>query len=299
MSERFESVMSDWREQLDGELMRIIAETDYPTSFKEVLEYAVFPGGKRIRPVLMLLWHEVFSPVTEYALRFACGIELLHSYSLIHDDMPCMDNDEFRRGKPSVHKKYGEGMALLAGDALMDLGLRILNAPTSAGDPSPFCLLSDAGGEHGLICGQYLDLFGKITSLDDLTRMYMQKTGALFTVACLGGFALGNNLGYTAYKNMLFPDGSGDPLMPDELELDHMCVNDYAAGLGLAFQIYDDLSEYICGERLSETSILNYLDLDEAKKLLNSKLNDASKSLERFSADTSFLRELLDKLVIV
>ena len=125
-TEEFNKYLEEYKEQIDAKLREIVSGTNYSEQFRKVLEYALFPGGKRLRPVLCLEWHNVFAPADEYALSFACGIELLHSYSLIHDDMPCMDNDDFRRGKPSVHKKFGEGVALLAGDALLDLAYKVL-----------------------------------------------------------------------------------------------------------------------------------------------------------------------------
>ena len=105
MSKNFDTRMMEWREQIDKCLFKIIAGSSYPAEFKSILDYEVFPGGKRLRPILFLEWHSLYAPPDESALLFACGLELMHAYSLIHDDMPCMDNDDMRRGKPSVHKE--------------------------------------------------------------------------------------------------------------------------------------------------------------------------------------------------
>ena len=305
MSSFFDSTLAEWKEQIDGRLKAIIDGTDYPTEFKEVLDYALFPGGKRLRPILCLCWHELYAPVDSYALDYACGIEILHSYSLIHDDMPCMDNDEYRRGKLTVHAKYGEGKALLAGDALLDLAYSILNKPTPRGAPSPFCLFSGFCGDRGLIHGQYIDLFEDIKTLDSLLEMYRKKTGALISLACISGYLLGNNLDFNSAYNLVYALASNNNKMngvdvsDDGRLVEYVMATGFGDSFGCAFQIYDDLSEYISGEPVVKTSVLNYIDLDEAKKLLNKNLNDAARMFEVVDGDTRFLRELLEKFVIV
>lgn len=293
-----------YKEQIDAELKKIIGELNYSAEFKEILEYALFPGGKRLRPILMLEWHNVFAPADYYALRFACGLEILHAYSLIHDDMPCMDNDDYRRGKPSVHKKYGEGKALLAGDALLDLAYRILSMPTPDFEVGPFALFNDMCGDYGLIQGQYCDLYGKIDSVNDLLDMYRHKTGALIKLSCLSGFLIGNNLDYKKCKAIIESlsignDSADSDLADDRLLLNYVLVGGFADAFGAAFQLYDDISEYIDGEKISDTSVMNYVDLDEAKRMLNSLLNDAAKSLEAVRGNTTYLCELLNKFIII
>ena len=293
-----------YKEQIDAELKKIIGELNYSEQFKEVLDYALFSGGKRLRPILMLEWHNLFSPADNYALRYACGLEILHTYSLIHDDMPCMDNDELRRGKPTVHKKYGEGVALLAGDALLDLAYRILSMPTPELEVGPFCMFKELCGDMGLIQGQYSDLYGKIDNIDDLLVMNRHKTGALIKLACISGFALGNNLDYKTCKKIfeMPPQDLSEAeqaISGDGILLNYVLASGYGDAFGTAFQLYDDISEYIDGEKISTTSIMNYADLDEAKKMLNTLLNDAADSLEPIARDTSFLRELLNRFIII
>ena len=301
--DEYKKYSDGYKEQIDAELKKIIGELNYSDDFKEVLEYALFPGGKRLRPILMLEWHNMFAPADYYALRYACGLEILHAYSLIHDDMPCMDNDDYRRGKPTVHKKYGEGIALLAGDALLDLAYRILTMPTPASEVGPFCLFKDMCGDGGLIHGQYCDLYGKIDNLDDLLEMCRHKTGALIKLSCISGFALGNNLDYKKCK-ALFETPPSDETVATDISDDTLLLNYVLAGgfgdaFGAAFQLYDDISEYINGEKITSTSVMNYVDLDEAKRMLNTLLNDAADTLEALRGDTSFLRELLNRFIII
>lgn len=307
MSKRFDESMTVWKEQIDKRLAQIVErESGYPREFAEVLSYSLFPGGKRLRPILCLAWHELFADVDEYALDYACGIELLHSYSLIHDDMPCMDNDEYRRDKLTVHKKYGEGVALLAGDALMDLAYRYLNKP------SPRCAVPPLATEHcemlfggnGLISGQYYDLYGEITSLDQLIKnVHEQKTAALIKFACISGAMLGVNIMTAADGELIY--STGDDCSPiirrDDKYLDAQCyAADFGLAFGIAFQLYDDISEYIAGENLSKTSVLNFVDLEYAKRMLNKYLNDAVNELRVYgrTENTEFLRELTEKFII-
>ena len=302
--EEYKKYSDGYKEQIDAELKKIIGELNYSAEFKEVLDYALFPGGKRLRPMLMLEWHNVFSPADNYALRYACGLEILHTYSLIHDDMPCMDNDDVRRGKPTVHKKYGEGMALLAGDALLDLAYRILSMPTPATEVSPFFMFKDLCGDMGLIEGQYRDLYGKIDNLDDLLVMCRHKTGALIKLSCVSGFALGNNLDYKKCKALFetSPQSLSQAeasISSDGLLLNYVLTCGFGDSLGEAFQLYDDISEYIEGQKITSTSIMNYVDLDEAKKMLNTLLNDAADALEPLRERTGFLREILNRLIII
>ncbi len=306
MSKIFDARLADWKEQIDAELKAILDKLDYSDGFKEILEYALFPGGKRLRPVLMLEWHSIFSAPDEYALRYACGIEILHSYSLIHDDMPCMDNDDIRRGKPSVHKKYGEGKALLAGDALLDLAYRLLSMPTPQGEASPFAMLSALCGDLGLIQGQYVDLYGEINTFDDLVKMYKLKTGALIRLACISGFMLGNNLNYKICDkliNSLYAESTAtdvaDIPQSDMRLIEYVMASGFGDAFGCAFQLYDDITEYIDGEEVAETSALKYMDLEQAKIALNDYLNDAAKTLDVIGNRTEYLRALLQKFVVV
>ncbi len=307
MSVNFDTRMREWREQIDQNLKNIISLTAYAAPFKEILEYAVFPGGKRLRPILFLEWHGMYAPPSQAALDFACGIELMHSYSLIHDDMPCMDNDDYRRGKPSVHKAYGEDKALLAGDALLDLSYNcMINACFNAGNCNPF-FFTGISGDNGIINGQYLDLHAECRGIDDLLRIYKYKTASLIEAACTEGYLFAQK--FDVRKLVPVSWGDNGRLYVEYIE--GMTEEDrrkaelfggvckFGETFGIAFQLYDDISEYISGEKSDGTTVMDYLDLDQAKKLLNRYLNEALSALGNYGDETSTLKELVEKFVIV
>ena len=200
--------------------------TDGPN--KELLDamrYSLLAGGKRVRPVLALKFCQALCGDMEPALDYACAVEMLHTYSLIHDDLPCMDDDELRRGKPTCHVKYGEWLALLAGDALQAAAFErlALSARTTPKANAKACgVLAAAAGRHNMCAGQYLDMVEEGHALDEerLTRIHLRKTSALLGAACL--------LGLTA-----------SPMEPAEEQW--AAAERYARELGLAFQIRDDM----------------------------------------------------------
>ena len=296
--------MAVWQQQIDSRITDMITrESGYPADCADALLYATVPGGKRLRPILCLAWHELFAGVDEYALDYACGIELIHSYSLVHDDMPCMDNDEYRRGKFTVHKKYGECMGLLVGDALMDLAYKYLCKPSPRCKKPPLAVTeySNLLGGKGLICGQYYDLFGNIKDVDTLIeKVHMQKTAALISLACASGATLGVSITTEAEDSLIYSTGEDcSPIIRRDYKyLDAPCyARDFGKAFGVAFQLYDDITEYLDGENIGKTSVLNYLNLEDAKRMLNKYLNDAIKELNGYG-DTSFLREFVEKFII-
>ena len=205
-----------------------------PAGLGEAMRYAVLDGGKRLRPLLVLAARQAVAVADdeasasagfdEAALRAACAVELIHAYSLVHDDMPCMDNDVLRRGKPTVHVQFGQAQALLAGDALQALAFELL-APEGAAVPEPvqarLCrLLARAAGAQGMAGGQAIDLahVGCGMTEDALRHMHRLKTGALLQASVLMGAHCGN-------------------AAPAALQ----ALADYGAALGLAFQVVDDI----------------------------------------------------------
>ncbi len=205
-----------------------------PAGLGEAMRYAVLDGGKRLRPLLVLAARQAVAVADdeasasagfdEAALRAACAVELIHAYSLVHDDMPCMDNDVLRRGKPTVHVQFGQAQALLAGDALQALAFELL-APEGAAVPEPvqarLCrLLARAAGAQGMAGGQAIDLahVGCGMTEDALRHMHHLKTGALLQASVLMGAHCGN-------------------AAPAALQ----ALADYGAALGLAFQVVDDI----------------------------------------------------------
>jgi farnesyl diphosphate synthase len=198
--------------------------THAPAGLGEAMRYAVLDGGKRLRPLLAMAASEAVHGNPATALRAACAVELIHAYSLVHDDMPCMDNDVLRRGKPTVHVKFGEAQALLAGDALQALAFELL---TPEGDEVPavqqaaLCrLLARAAGHEGMAGGQAIDLasIGRALSEEELRQMHGLKTGALLQGSVLMGAACGR----------------ADARASQALAL-------YGAAMGLAFQVVDDI----------------------------------------------------------
>ncbi|MCD8332233.1 MAG: polyprenyl synthetase family protein [Oscillospiraceae bacterium] len=190
----------------------------------EAMRYSLLAGGKRIRPVLCLQFCRLAGGEDQEALDFACGIELLHTYSLIHDDLPCMDNDELRRGKPTCHKKYGETVATLAGDALQAAAFQqVLSAGGSDASKAQAALaLAQAAGAMGMCGGQYLDTEEKNCTVEQLYTVHHAKTGALLRAACTMG--------------VLASQGHRD-VFPEAME----AAQEYAKNIGIAFQIQDDI----------------------------------------------------------
>jgi len=196
---------------------------DAPAGLGDAMRYAVLDGGKRLRPLLVLATAEAVGGAPEAAMRAACAVELIHAYSLVHDDMPCMDNDMLRRGKPTVHVQFGEAQALLVGDALQALAFELLT-PEAGVDPAvanALCrLLARASGAHGMAGGQAVDLasVGLVLDQPALERMHRLKTGALLQASVLMGALCGT------------PDA------PAVSQLER-----FGASLGLAFQVVDDI----------------------------------------------------------
>jgi farnesyl diphosphate synthase len=191
---------------------------------QEAMRYAIFAGGKRLRPFLVLSSAALFDVPQSQALRAAAAIEALHTYSLVHDDLPCMDDDDLRRGQPTTHRKFDEATAVLAGDALLTLAFEILAHPETHPSAEIRCqlvaLLARAGGSEGMIGGQMMDIDAPTRSHtpDEIILLQRMKTGALFEFACEAGAILG---------------GRG----PEDRER----LKAYARDFGLAFQITDDL----------------------------------------------------------
>ena len=197
---------------------------DAPAGLGDAMRYAVLDGGKRLRPLLVLATAAAVGGLPAAAMRAACAVELIHAYSLVHDDMPCMDNDVLRRGKPTVHVRFGEAQALLAGDALQALAFELLvpdDGSIAPGMAALLCrLLARSAGSSGMAGGQAVDLASVGLALDQaaLEAMHRQKTGALLQASVMMGAATGHV--------------SADVLTP---------LAQYGASLGLAFQVVDDI----------------------------------------------------------
>jgi geranylgeranyl diphosphate synthase type II len=209
----------------EQELKKIYMEDEDLAVLLDAERYSLLAGGKRIRPLLTLEFCKLFGGEEEAALPFACAVEMIHTYSLIHDDLPCMDDDDLRRGKPTNHKVFGESTALLAGDALLTGAFEVA-ASNEAVEPQTALnavrFLSNSAGRYGMVGGQIMDLEGekKKLTLDQLLKLHSLKTGALISAAAvMGALAAGCEF--------------EDPCMED--------VITYAENIGLAFQIVDDI----------------------------------------------------------
>lgn len=228
----FSARVSEYRERVDGYLTGCLSPASRARCHKLIdsMRYSLTAGGKRLRPILTLEFCRVCGGDVQAALPVACGVEMLHTYSLIHDDLPVMDNDDLRRGKPSNHKVFGECTALLAGDALQALAFQtVLSAPLPP-ERTLRCaqILAYAAGHEGICGGQQLDLAweGLALTADELHEIYLRKTSALIRAACLMGAA-----------------AAGGTVAQEK------AAADYADHFGYAFQLRDDMLDVIGDEK--------------------------------------------------
>jgi len=264
---------------------------DAPAGLGEAMRYGVLDGGKRLRPLLVLAACTAVQGAREAALRAAVSVELIHAYSLVHDDMPCMDNDVLRRGKPTVHVRYGEAQAMLAGDAMQALAFEVLT-PEQGVEPAlqaRLCgLLARSAGHAGMAGGQAIDLASVGKPLDEhaLRDMHRRKTGALLQASVLMGAACG----------------------PCD-ERAWSALADYGAALGLAFQVVDDILDVTqeshtlgktAGKDLNDNkpTYVSVLGLDAARRQA-AELRDRAQEALRASrlAGTATLAQLADMVV--
>ena len=254
------------------------------------MEYSLTAGGKRLRPILLMAAADAVGARGTDFIQAACGIEMIHTYSLIHDDLPAMDNDDYRRGKLTNHKVYGEAMAILAGDALLTQAFEVILRQKNA---TPEVLLqvvnemSIAAGPNGMVGGQVIDMLseGKRIPMEELRKMHMGKTGALFRAAIRSGAILAG-----ATEEQL------------------MALTTYADRFGLAFQITDDIldvvgDEAVIGkpvgsdERNNKSTYVTLTSLEEARRLAADTVKEAVEALTIFGDRAKFLRELVEMLL--
>ncbi len=243
-----------------------------PDTIRAAMAYSLLGGGKRIRPAILLAANDLTGGSEARALPFACAIEMIHTYSLIHDDLPCMDNDTLRRGKPTNHVIYGDAMALLAGDGLLNLAYEVMIEACIARGPAALRTaqhIAEASGSRGMIGGQSLDILatGRFTTEADLQDMHLKKTGALLSAAILSGIALND---------------------PDDTTV--QCMREYGYHLGMLFQITDDIldcegSEAEMGKTVgkdqqeSKTTYVTLYGLERAKELARQHAEKAEDSV--------------------
>lgn len=275
---------------IDAHLDEYLAPNDNPQKIiYEAMRYSVFAGGKRLRPVLMLMTCKMCGGDINEVMPFACALEMIHTYSLIHDDLPAMDNDDLRRGMPTSHKKFGEATAILAGDALLTKAFEVVSqysGSETARAMRAINILAVSAGTEGMIGGQIVDMESenKTITLDELRYLHLNKTGAIIRSACAIGALM-----------------SG----ADETEI--QAVDEFAKNLGIAFQIQDDIldvegTEEELGKPIgsdaeeNKNTYVSLLGAEKSRELSLSYSEKAKKALETFGENAEFLRELTDYL---
>lgn len=285
---------SQWNARIELVEEALIKELREESALDEQLcssmKYSLTAGGKRLRPILLMAAADVAGGRGEDFIQVACAIEMIHTYSLIHDDLPAMDNDDYRRGKLTNHKVYGEAMAILAGDALLTQAFEVmLRQPAVPADVLLKVVreMAIAAGPNGMVGGQAIDLEseGKHIPMETLKKLHMGKTGALFRAAIRSGAILAG---------------------ADEKQLADLTA--YADAFGLAFQITDDIldvvgNEAVIGkpvgsdERNDKSTYVTLTSLETARELAAQVVADGVKALEGFGDKAVFLRELLESLL--
>lgn len=289
---------ADWmrlrQERMEAVLEGLLpAPSLVPFSLHEAMRYAVLGGGKRVRPLLAFAAGEASAAQASHVERAAAAVELIHAYSLVHDDLPCMDNDVLRRGKPTCHVAFGEAAALLVGDALQSLAFQVLAeepiAPTPAAQLAMVRTLAFAAGSRGMAGGQAIDLAstGQELTLTELEHMHIHKTGELIRAAVLLGA------------------GCGSGLRPEHsARLDH-----FAKAAGLAFQVVDDLLDAqadtatlgkTAGKdaRQNKPTYVSVLGASRAREFAHELRSEALDALKPFGGEAGRLRALIDFIVL-
>jgi len=270
---------------IDKHFKNQVLQNSLALNLQDSMLYSISNGGKRFRPILMLLILEAFNIDLKKGLNTACALELIHTYSLIHDDLPAMDNDDFRRGKPTNHKVFGEALAILAGDALLTESFSLIAQDENLLSEVKVNLinqLSILSGRNGMIAGQVFDIEAETSpaSLEHLQEIHKYKTGALIAFACKAA-------GIIAQQSIETLDK----------------LTEFAYCLGLAFQIQDDILDVegdasILGkpvgsdEANNKSTYVSLLGLENAKKKLNLEIQKAHTILDSIPVDVQMLKEI-------
>ena len=261
-------------------------KNSYQKKIYEAMEYSLFTGGKRLRPIIALKAYEIFDANLEKILPFAAAIEMIHTYSLIHDDLPSMDDDDFRRGKPTNHKVFGEAMAILAGDGLLNLAFETMlnytiNNSHSIDEYKCYVRameeISIYSGTNGMIGGQVLDVLGGFENMDELKLIYMYrtKTAGLIQASLVSGAIIG---------------GANDEYIEK--------LRKFGLNLGLAYQIKDDILDYAEDESINKMTYLKYFDLNTCKEEVEILSKKAMDILDSFNGiDIDFFKDLTKFLI--
>jgi len=290
----FESRWREYQDRVEQALdWRLPKPEEQPQRLHEAMRYSCLDGGKRLRAMLVYSSGELFGVQPEILDTPACAVEMIHAYSLIHDDLPAMDDDDLRRGKPTCHKAFGEAMAILAGDALQTLAFDILASDVTfkvsdSQRNAVLARLAQASGAAGMAGGQAIDFdaMGQSLELNDLENMHRLKTGALIRAAVA--------LGALCHADI------------DKMSLD--ALDDYAASIGLAFQVADDILDATADtetlgkdsgsdEALNKPTYVSLLGIDGARNAATDWHQRAISSLDKLPGNTHLLTELANFLV--
>jgi len=283
--------MDEHKDLIEKELTQLISSLNCPETIKQAMAYSLQAGGKRIRPLLLFATLHAFNKPTTLGLKTAAAVEMIHTYSLIHDDLPSMDNDDLRRGKPTNHKVFGEAMAILAGDGLLTYSFQTIASMSNLSDQQKISIiyeLSSAAGPEGMVGGQVADMEGENRSLtiEELEYIHLHKTGKLLLFCIKAGAIM----------------AEAESTVRKELEA-------FAYHLGLAFQIKDDLLDIIGDvEKIgknpgsdiekNKSTYPSLLTLEGAKVKLQDHMNQAKEHLRNIPLNTTILEQLTDLIGI-
>lgn len=289
MNQQLASYLAEKKILIDAAIdVMVPGEQKQPGILHEAIRYSLFAGGKRIRPILAIIGSEIVGGSIQTVMPLAVAIECIHTYSLIHDDLPAMDDDDLRRGKPTAHKVFGEAVAILAGDALLNLAFEImLTGPAMRTLPTERLLkatgcLAKASGSSGLIAGQVVDMLseGKKVDSEQIEFIMKNKTASLISASIKSGAILGGGT-------------------KEEVEL----LGLFGEKLGIAFQIRDDVLDYEGrssdlgknvgkDEKRGKATFPSILGIDGAKQLMNSEIGSAIDLIEGFGDKALYLKLL-------
>lgn len=287
----FNQTFENRRKKVDKILKSNLPNLGYSELLREAMAYPILNGGKRLRPILLWASYEVFSNEFDACIeKFLVAIECVHCFSLVHDDLPAMDDDDLRRGKPTTHKVFGEALGILVGDALLNFayesGLSTLDDEKNLKNKiAALQILAKATGHRGMIVGQVLDMKQDLPSEDDISLMYSLKTGALIKASMLMGAALGKAKSHEMTK-----------------------ISKIADKIGLAFQIRDDILDMIGDEKLigkqvgsdlvnEKMTLGQFYGIEKSKVIIEKLTDEALDLLREIEGNTEFIEDLVKYLV--
>ena len=277
--------LTEKRQLVEKELSSLVYEREEIPVIVEAMRYSLLAGGKRLRPILAIMASELFGGKEEEVLPFACSIEMIHTYSLIHDDLPAMDNDDLRRGKPTNHKVFGEGFAVLAGDALLNYAFETMSGIILSCNRPEYAramnVVSRASGISGMIGGQCIDLYSENRKIDleTLKNMHSKKTGALITASLAVG-----------------------AIIAKASEDDIQNIIEFGDLIGLAFQVADDMLDISGSEEkmgkcvnkdaaIHKSNFVSIYGMEKSGQIARELIETAKQKLKRYGGGEKYLCE--------